>query len=191
MKDTRQKLLDAAIHVFARDGVSGATTRQIARQAGVNEVTLFRSFRNKNELLKQVIIQCSQRCAHVFNEAPLETKSDLRRTVQTYAETYVRMLEDNEDFIRTFIGELGRHLKLCRRLFVESGKPVRQKFIHYLEAARKNRLIRRDVDVVTAADALTGMLLAGIIRRPLSESAYPNKRYVQTCVKIFLKGIER
>ena len=42
--DTHQKLLVAAARVFARDGLEGATTRQIAREAGVNEVTLFPAF---------------------------------------------------------------------------------------------------------------------------------------------------
>ena len=191
MKDTRQRILDAATRVFAREGVSGATTREIARLARVNEVTLFRSFKNKDELLRQVIIRCSERSIHVFADAPVKTKSDLKRTVQTYAESYVRMVHENEELARTFLGELKRHLKLCRRLFVGSVKPVRQKFILYLETARKNRLVRKDLDATTAADALTGMLLSGIIRRPLTESAYPTKRYVKTCVEIFLKGIER
>ncbi|HEY0256381.1 MAG TPA: TetR/AcrR family transcriptional regulator [Candidatus Methylacidiphilales bacterium] len=191
MKDTRCRILEAATRVFACHGVSGATTREIARLAKVNEVTLFRSFKNKNELLRQVVLQWAERSVHVFAEAPYKTKADLRRTVQAYAELYVQKLHENEDFVRTFIGELKRNLKLCRRLFVGSAKPVRQKFIQYLQAAQKNRLVRADLDVDTAADALTGMLLSGILRRPLTQSSYTNKHYVKTCVELFLKGIER
>jgi AcrR family transcriptional regulator len=191
MKDTRQRILDAAMRVFAREGVSGATTREIARLAKVNEVTLFRSFRNKNELLRQVIIQHSQRSLHIFADAPFKTKADLRRTVHVYVESHVRRLHEKEDFVRTFLGELNRHLPLCRRLFVESVKPTRQKFIEYLQASQKNRLVRKDLDTSTAVDALTGMLLSGVIRRPLTDSVYSNKRYVKTCVEVFLKGIER
>ena len=32
---TRERLLDAAAQTFARDGIRGATTREIAREAGV------------------------------------------------------------------------------------------------------------------------------------------------------------
>src|SRR5271168_2929937 len=106
MIDTRQRILDAAMRIFARDGVTGATTREIARLAKVNEVTLFRYFKNKNELLRQVILQNCKRNEHVFAEAPIETQADLRRTVETYATGYARMLLENEDFIRTFFGEL-------------------------------------------------------------------------------------
>jgi len=34
-------------------------------------------------------------------------------------------------------------------------------------------------------------LLAGALRRPLTESIYSSRRYVETCVELFLKGIER
>ena len=190
MKDTRLRILDAAMRVFARDGVSGATTREIARVAKVNEVTLFRYFKNKNELLTQVVMQSCERYGQVFAEASLNTRADVRRTVRTYATAYAKKLQENEDLIRTFIGELKRHLKLCRRLFVEAAKPGRQKFIDYLKAAQKAKLIRKDIDPVIATDALSGMLMAGTLRRPITDSTYSHRRYFDTCVDLFLKGIE-
>jgi AcrR family transcriptional regulator len=190
MKETRERILAAATRVFARDGVSGGTTREIARLAGVNEVTLFRSFKSKDELLRQVVLQKSRNYVHVFAEAPFATPGDLRRTVEAYARVHVRMLRENEEFIRTFYGELNRQPKLCRRLFVQAGKTVRQKFIAYLRAAQKQGLVRADLDTVLAADALTGMLVAGVLRRPLTEPQYSNARFSKSCLELFLKGIE-
>ena len=40
--DVRDKILLAAVTVFAEVGFRGATTRRIAQEAGVNEITLFR-----------------------------------------------------------------------------------------------------------------------------------------------------
>jgi len=37
---------------------------------------------------------------------------------------------------------------------------------------------------------LTGMLMAGVLNRPLTESLYSARRYLDTCIEIFLKGIE-
>jgi AcrR family transcriptional regulator len=176
MKSTEQRILDAAMRVFGRDGVSGATTREIARVARVNEVTLFRHFRNKNELLRHMILRSSERYGQVFAGASVGSPADLRQTVRNYATMYAQKLADNEDMVRTFMGELKRHLKLCRRLFVESSKTSRQKFIAYLEAARKAGLVRKDVHAATAADVLSGMLLAGTLRRPLTESMYSSRQ---------------
>jgi AcrR family transcriptional regulator len=190
MKNTEDRILQAAIRVFARDGVTGATTRKIALAAKVNEVTLFRHFKTKEELLRRVVAQKSKYFEHVFIEAPIKTKADLKKTVHAFAASYARALLDNEEFIRTFFGELNRHPDLCRRLFVESAKPVRLKLIAFLQAAQKSKLIRKDLDATISADSLTGMLLIGMIRRPLTESAYSFDRYIKNCLDIFLKGIE-
>ncbi len=47
---TQEKLLAAAIDCFARLGHNGVSTREIARVAGINEVTLYRHYPSKKEL---------------------------------------------------------------------------------------------------------------------------------------------
>jgi len=190
MFSTEDKLLRAATTVFAKRGVSGATTREIAQKAKVNEVTLFRLFKNKEELLRRVVLCSGQRFAEVFDAAPLESAADLRRTVENYARVYAQKLSENEEFVRTFMGELTRHLKLCRRLFVEGGAPTRQKFIAYLHAAKRRGLLRKGIDPTMAADTLTAMILGGVMRRPLTAAHYDLDDYVKTCVKIYLKGLQ-
>ena len=50
-KDARQRLLDAALELFCRDGYDGTSTRAVAKKASVNEVTLFRLFGTKEKML--------------------------------------------------------------------------------------------------------------------------------------------
>lgn len=47
---TEVRIVEAAVQLFSRRGYKGATTRQIAHLAGVNEATVFRCFANKAEL---------------------------------------------------------------------------------------------------------------------------------------------
>ena len=53
--DARARLLEAAARLYARGGESGATTRLISEEAGVNEVTLFRLFGTKTALLDEAV----------------------------------------------------------------------------------------------------------------------------------------
>jgi TetR/AcrR family transcriptional regulator len=55
MENTEQRILDAALKVFSSEGYSGATTRKIAIEADVAEVTLFRRFQSKENLLREVL----------------------------------------------------------------------------------------------------------------------------------------
>ena len=55
MRDARKKLLHAAIRVFSEKGYRAASTREIARRAKVNPVTLFRLFKGKARLHAAVV----------------------------------------------------------------------------------------------------------------------------------------
>jgi AcrR family transcriptional regulator len=48
--DTEARIIHAAVHLFSRQGYNGTSTREIARLAEVNEVTIYRLFNRKKEL---------------------------------------------------------------------------------------------------------------------------------------------
>ncbi|MEW6068146.1 MAG: TetR/AcrR family transcriptional regulator [Nitrospirota bacterium] len=52
---TAEKLLDATLRLISEKGYIGATTREIAREAGVTELTLFRHFGSKERLFEEVL----------------------------------------------------------------------------------------------------------------------------------------
>lgn len=51
MDKTSEKIIKATLTLLQKDGVK-ATTKKIAAEAGVNELTIFRKFENKNNLIK-------------------------------------------------------------------------------------------------------------------------------------------
>ena len=51
-KDRQSQILEAALTVFVEKGYNGATTAEIAKAAGISEVTLFRNFDSKLEIFK-------------------------------------------------------------------------------------------------------------------------------------------
>jgi len=54
-EDRRKLILEAAMKVFVEKGFKGSTTLEIAKTAGISEVTLFRYFKSKQELFLQGI----------------------------------------------------------------------------------------------------------------------------------------
>lgn len=55
MKDKTDQIIQAALKVFVNKGFLQATTVEIAREANVNEVTLYRKFSTKHNLFETVI----------------------------------------------------------------------------------------------------------------------------------------
>jgi AcrR family transcriptional regulator len=59
-EDRRQQILDVAFGLFASKGYEGATTREIAEEAGINEALLFRHFSSKENLYWTMIEEVCQ-----------------------------------------------------------------------------------------------------------------------------------
>lgn len=105
--DIRDKLIESAARVFAETGYRGATTRRIAQEAGVNEITLFRHFGNKDALLSEAV-RVHGGSGPTMLELP-------ERPVDPYAEL-VEWCHAQHDFlferrslIRTCMGALDEH----------------------------------------------------------------------------------
>jgi AcrR family transcriptional regulator len=185
----RRKLLEAGAVVFAREGLQGATTRMIAHEAGVNEVTLFRLFENKERLLAEVLANERQAQCDTMAQKTSWTQ-DLRADLRTHALTFNAMLEKNEAMIRTLIGEARRQPVHAKQIIHEAVRPAREGFISYLIEARERGCVRGDVKIAAAVDMFTGMLLSGMLRRTShGVSDYSVKEYLVTCVEIFVSGI--
>ena len=54
-EERRLQILESALKVFIEKGYNGATTLEIAKEAGISEVTLFRYFSSKKELFMACI----------------------------------------------------------------------------------------------------------------------------------------
>jgi AcrR family transcriptional regulator len=57
LTNTQKKIIDAAIKVFSEKGFEGATTSEIAQEAGVAEGTIFRHFSTKKGILQGILLQ--------------------------------------------------------------------------------------------------------------------------------------
>lgn len=187
---TRERLIEAALKVFARDGLYRATTRVIAEEAGVNEVTLFRHFQNKDGLLAEVMQHVVETMAkgHMGEEA-LWT-SNLKENLRRFATGLYDQMCRDEAFIRTMVGEAHRHPEHARQLILNAVRPVRTRFLQNLEAARSAGLIREGVDLNIASECFSGMLLSGMLKITADcAEGFDGPQYVETCVELFYAGI--
>ncbi|AUT01893.1 TetR family transcriptional regulator [Nostoc sp. CENA543] len=188
---TRSRLIKAATEVFADAGLTGATTREIARVAGVNEVTLFRHFQTKEQLLAAVIQQAMALQAQMLAYQD-EWTQDLQIDLRHYARLCNRMMEEHEALIRTFIGEAKRNPEVARQILYDADQALREQLVTYLKKAQNKGKVRTDVDLRAAVDSFTGMLLYGMLRRGHATGTlgYSRACYIETCVQILLSSLE-
>jgi AcrR family transcriptional regulator len=68
-EERREDVLEAAREVFAEHGLSGASTDEIARRAGISQPYLFRLFRTKKALFITAIERCFAETLETFQQA--------------------------------------------------------------------------------------------------------------------------
>lgn len=107
-QETRERILSAARQLMAQKGYKGATTRKISELAGVNEVTVFRHFKNKvgilTELLKEIMDVREQLEQGLQGEF-----SDLKEMLVSYARTYYGLLVERKEIFMICMIEADNH----------------------------------------------------------------------------------
>jgi AcrR family transcriptional regulator len=182
----RQLLLNAAARVFARDGLEGATTRAISREAGVNEVTLFRQFGTKEHLIEAVV---GNRFAAVAQKPGRGTRS-LRADLESFARSYEDLLVANLPLIRTMIGEIHRHAHCQHQALKGIFSPMRAALVKRIRSACDAGDARAGLDPAVAADMFAGMIFSWVLRRTtVRRPSYGAAGYRGECVRVFLNGI--
>ena len=95
----RDHILDAAARVYAEHGFRGATTRRIADAAGVNEVTLFRTFGSKATLIEAALRHTGEPVRAATHALP-NVPHDPERELTTWAAGHLDELRTKRTLIR-------------------------------------------------------------------------------------------
>jgi AcrR family transcriptional regulator len=187
---TRQRLLGAAIETLNRDGIQGATTREIARRAGVNEVTLFRHFKSKERLLRAVLQRGWAAQATILDEDS-SWKENLRESMERYARHYYFHLGRNKDFSGAFLAEEHLWPKSMQAMIADVIRPVRERLVFILADAQKAGVVRSDLNIECALDAFKNALYVRmLLQGAYLPRNYSNDAYISTVVEIFVRGME-
>ncbi len=100
-EERREQILTTAREVFARSGLKGARTRELAQAAGINQATLFEHFKSKEELFLAAVIQ------------PLEELVDgARERAETYATA-----DSSADLMTMLQGAMQNNLERLTEIF--------------------------------------------------------------------------
>jgi len=107
---TRERILDAALEAFAVNGFNGATTKDIARRAKVNEVTVFRLFKSKRALFAAVVSERSP-FVQIKGTVEIEPRSTIDEMLQSNVRIVLRTLRQNKEQYLVMMSDAWRQPK--------------------------------------------------------------------------------
>ena len=189
---TRARLIEAALELFAAQGVTETTTRQIAEVAQVNEVTLFRHFGSKHGLLLAAIedatVLTQLRTALVEQVQQIGSLED---TLKDYAKNRLQALEQVSEFVRSVVGESGQYPVEHRQALGRGLTRVNRYVAEYLAAAIARGHLQARLAPEKLASLLNGMLLGYVAIESTSEfhELWDDRNdFLDNLVDLFLRG---
>jgi AcrR family transcriptional regulator len=185
--EIRDRILDAAKRVYAKHGFRGATTRLIAIEADVNEVTIFRTFGSKAALFDSLLH--SHVATSPVPELPGEP-DDPESEIIRWCSAVLAHMRENRSLLRKSIGELEERpdaaVSMC-----EGPNCAGMMLTDYILRLQSKSLADADADIPTAVAMLMSSLYGDALMRDIVPNGFPQPaeeattRYVRT----FLRGL--
>jgi AcrR family transcriptional regulator len=96
--DKRQAILDAALELIAERGFHGAPTSLIAERAEVGVGTIYRSFKDKDELIRELHRELHARAVNRLSDGYAENQPVRERFIFLFTRLLRLFLEDPREF---------------------------------------------------------------------------------------------
>lgn len=166
---SRERILEAAARVYAKHGFRGATTRLIATEAGVNEVTLFRTFGSKGALMEAVLEQHHmQRDTPQLPHDPKDPQAELTAWIQ---ESLDRVREVRPLLVHS-MGEMEERPE-AQEFACRGRQMVHEAITSYVRRLQDAGFASPDADATAAAVMLMGTVMSDAIARHFVPDVYP------------------
>src|SRR5688572_27271382 len=168
----RKQLIETATRLFATNGFSGTTTRQIAAAAGVNEAIIFRFFPHKDDLYAAIL---ESKSADARTDALVETlrtaadAGDDVAVVATVVHHIVDHLHRDPEFLRLMLHSALEKHSFARQYRERHFAPLHQFLTEYVVARQHDGRFRAG-----QAEALVRAILAVPVYHGLVETLLPD-----------------
>ncbi|MCX7710276.1 MAG: TetR family transcriptional regulator [Clostridia bacterium] len=190
---TRQKILDAAMKIFSRDGYANARLEDIAAAAGVTRGAVYHHFGGKPEVYTALLNERFHEANSFFGELAAKggTPKELLKRLTVGLLAY---LEENEDY-RTV-----QELVLFKTAYIpelEEGMQYKVKstaaMVDYFEEIIKKGIacgeFKKEIDSRVAAISLLGMVSGASTLWLMDHHLFSIQNCAEKIIDLFIEGI--
>lgn len=164
----REQIVQAALKIVGKRGVSGLTTASIAREVGISEANLYRHFKNKKDILFETGKGIGAAIRRNL-ESVLETSAQPLPKLKRVFLIHLDFIEQNEGVQRLgFSEEMHVNNRQLKREFLKNMGIYSSGLESLIREGQKLGVIRRDLDRRALAAMLIGMVQVLVMKWSLS-----------------------
>lgn len=190
-ESTRRAIIDAAVRIFAKRGLSGATVEEVAAAADVGKGTIYNYFTTKEEIVVAFMLNIEQQIQEEATTLAHSTKS-LDQVLTEFVLYHLRSKEPYYDFVRVLMGQMFTGGESFKPRIVELDAATTPPLVTLFEGLRRRELIRSRIPVANLVQAFK-VLQLGITSVWAIEGPPWNhsRELARLQVKFFCQGIRR
>jgi AcrR family transcriptional regulator len=160
----REQIVEAATRVFAEKGFRRATTREVARAAGVSEGTIYNYFEDKDAILLAILdrLNETERRAADFEEG---MAMDLRAFLEQYLRRRMSLIWENREVFRVVISEILVNAELRERYLEHVVDPTMNIAEENFRSRMEQEMRKTEAPLAmrSVAGAVLGVLVLGLL----------------------------
>ena len=159
--ERRRQILETATVVFSERGFSGATTKEIAQRAKINESLIFRHFSGKDALYDAILEEhsCEEKYARSWDKIVAHAKAKDDFKVFTIAGKFIIERKTSErDFLRVLIYGILEKRGSVAKMLEEQLNPLKNFLVEYIEIRQSEKVFRR-TEPLPIVNAFIGMTM--------------------------------
>lgn len=188
----RQEMLDAALELFSEKGYHNVSMHEIARKSEFAIGTLYKFFKNKQDLYKALLLEKSNEF-HEAITAAIEEPDEETEKLRNYVRAKGQLFRDNLSVVRLYFGETrGAGFNIMAGL----DREIRERYDHVLEALAsvfrrgiKRKRFMRIADPYSLAVAIESLTNAFLFLWLEAPERHPYPEDPDTILNILFEGL--
>ena len=193
--EVQERILTTARGLFARKGFKATTTRMIATASGINEVTLFRNFQNKENIMVHLIndsfLKKENELLNKCLESEIDDVDDLEKMLIEFGSiVFNKILVENKELFFINLFEMEDRPQYAGIMSKNIQRIVNSLVKKFQELHKKGILPDSDffVAALTYIQSLIGTFLM-IYRMKIDQFPFKVEQLFTRAVKLILYGI--
>ncbi len=192
----RQHILEVAQHLFAEHGVDVVSMHQIARTAGVGQGTLYRRYKNKNELCMDLLGERHERFVQdLATSLAQKANSPVLEKLDSVLTQIIALIEEQSAFLGPTPEMHGHRCEKANKFqhFSFQETSLHRWFYSLImelltEAVQREELVSLDIPYTT--DAILATIHPMIYHFQRRERGFSMERILQGVRRIYIEGIK-
>lgn len=184
----RQKIIQAAIEVFGKNGFQNSSISEIAKKADVADGTIYQYFENKEALFFAIASEKTKKFCEEL-ELHLQGITGSFNKMRKFVWYYLYFFQEDPAYARTLMLEMRVSKSFMKSGTYSSVKDFTSKALEIIKEGQEEGTIRKDLNIYVMRQLLLGILEHMVTRWLLKGETYDLMEYYSDASELVFHGI--